>query len=400
MADGVVRVVVPDANGQDGATVKIEQIRHAFLFGCNIFKLGRCKTKAGEAAYRRHFGALLNYATLPFYWWGYEREQGKPDHQRTEQIAKWCRAHGVTMKGHPLVWNHNEPAWLPDDVEEVKTLQLGRVSDCVRRFRGKIDVWDVVNEVTHFDRPDFLERAPKLGKLWQKYGRAEFPAMAFVEARKANPDATLLINDYRSDEAYAETVISKLVDEHGKRLYDVIGIQSHMHGGAWPTEQIWEVCERFAKFGVPLHFTETTILSGQRGWDLKKKKEVEEWKSTAAGEEYQAEEVARFYTVLFSHPAVEAVTWWDFTDQNAWQGAPAGFLREDMTPKPAYEELMRLIKGKWWTKETLTTDEKGEARFRGFLGRYKASVRVDGKTRVKSFELTKQGPNNVVIRVE
>ena len=52
------------------------------------------------------------------------------------------------------------------------------------------------------------------------------------------------------------------MDEAGKPLYDVIGIQSHMHGGTW-AGRTWEVCERFAQFGMPLHFTETTIVSAQ-----------------------------------------------------------------------------------------------------------------------------------------
>ena len=76
----------------------------------------------------------------------------------------------------------------------------------------------------------------------------------------------LLINDYRTDPAY-ERVIEQLVDEKGKRLYDVIGIQSHMHGGVWSNGQIWKVCQEFSRFGVPLHFTETTILSGERVWE-------------------------------------------------------------------------------------------------------------------------------------
>ena len=82
-------------------------------------------------------------------------------------------------------------------------------------------------------------------------------------------------------------------------------------------------------------------------------------------------QVAELYRVLFSHPAVEAVTWWDFCDQGAWQGAPAGFLRDDTTPKPSYEALKRLIKKDWWTGPLkLTTDAAGRVTFRGFLGDY------------------------------
>ena len=125
----------------------------------------------------------------------------------------------------------------------------------------------------------------------------------------------LLINDYRTDPPY-ERVIEQLVDGSGKRLYDAIGIQSHMHGGTWATARIWEVCERFSRFGAPLHFTETTILSAAPGWA-----KPNPWVTTPEGEAYQAKEVVRFYTMLFSHPAVEAITWWDFSDWHAWQVA-------------------------------------------------------------------------------
>ena len=56
--------------------VKIEQTRHAFLFGCNLFGLGKCKTAEENAAYEKRFAELLNYATLPFYWWGYDLNCG------------------------------------------------------------------------------------------------------------------------------------------------------------------------------------------------------------------------------------------------------------------------------------------------------------------------------------
>ena len=87
-----------------------------------------------------------------------------------------------------------------------------------------------------------------------------------------------------------------------------------------------------------LHRVEIRILSGDRQWEKKG-----DWPSTPEGEAYQAQEAARIYTLLFSHPAVEAITWWDFSDRQAWQHAPAGLLRSDMTPKPAYDELKKLL---------------------------------------------------------
>ncbi len=389
-ADAVISVV--DASGKPvpGAKVQTEQTNHAFLFGCNIYRWGRIDDEKLEAAYRDRFAELLNYATVAFYWPSYERQRGKPDHPYAKRVAQWCKEHNIATKGHPLAWNYSDPAWLPDDPDEIYRLQLARIDDCVKRFAGLIDRWDVVNEATHFDRKDFIERrAPKFSAMWKKYGRIEFTRACFVEARKANPKATLLINDYRTDPAY-EGIIKGLVDADGRRLYDVIGIQSHMHGGAWSNEKIWEVCERFAKFGVPLHFTETTILSGHRGW---RGPADGEWASTPDGEKYQAREVVRFYTMLFSHPTVEAITWWDFSDQGSWKRAPAGFIRKDMTPKPAYDELKKLIKGKWWTKKTIETDKDGKATFRGFLGDYRVTVTAGDKTETKDFVLARDKDN-------
>ena len=394
-ADAAIAVL--DAQGKPvaGAKIDVEQTRHAFLFGCNIFVWDGVPDEKLQTAYRERFAALLNYATLPYYWPMYEPDRGQPQHDRSQRIARWCQEHGILTKGHPLAWNFADPRWLPDDLDEIFRLQIARIEDCVKRFTGLIDRWDVVNEATHFDRDEFLKRAPKMTAMWQKYGQVEFTRRCFIAARKANPKATLLINDYRTDPAY-EKLIEQLVDDNGKRLYDVIGIQSHMHGGVWNNRRIWDVCQRFARFGVPLHFTETTIVSGERGYQR-----PQPWPSTPEGEQYQARETVRFYTMLFSHPAVEAITWWDFSDFRAWQQAPAGFLRRDMTPKPVYDELMKLIKGKWWTKVTATADGDGKLAFRGFLGDYKITVTAPGKQAVvQNISLRKEGPNAFTVRLE
>ena len=396
-ADVVLSVV--DASGKPvaGARVTVNQTRHAFLFGSNIFAWGRLPDERKEAAYRKHYSELLNFATLPFYWASYEAQKGQPDHQRTEQIARWCKEHEIITKGHPLAWNYADPRWLPDDSQEIRQLQMARIGDCVSRFSGLIDRWDVVNEATHFDREEFVNRrAPKHSAMWKAVGKMEFTRECFTHARKAGPRATLLINDYRTDPPY-ERVIEELVDPQGNPMYDVIGIQSHMHGGAWTTEKIWRICEKFARFDVPLHFTETTILSGKRMWQEQR---GEPWPSTPEGEEYQAREVARFYTILFSHPAVEAITWWDFADGHAWKGAPAGFLRKDMTPKPVYQELKKLIKGKWWTQAAIQTGADGKVDLRGFLGDYNVTVTTVGEKKTeRKFTLAKKDDNHWEIKL-
>lgn len=377
-----LKVLGPDGQPLPAGTdLRIRQTRHKFLFGCNIFKLGRCRTDEDNAAYGERFAGLLNFATLPFYWWTYERQKGQPADERTEEIVRWCKEHEVTTKGHPLAWNFVDPRWLAGTPEEIMQLQIERVGRCVERFKGDIGIWDVVNEATHYDRAELKRNAPKLTEAIARIGIGEYVRRAFKAARQANPQATLLINDYRTDPPYADNVIAELKGEGGRPMYDVIGIQSHMHGAYWGAARAWEVCERFARFNVPLHFTETTVVSGP--------KQESGWTTTPEGEQRQAEHVADFYTVLFSHPAVEAITWWDFSDQDAWQRAPAGLVRSDMSPKPAYERLHDLIKGKWWTKTEARTASGATVPFRGFLGHYEVEARQGDRRFAGQFVLDK-----------
>jgi len=246
---------------------------------------------------------------------------------------------------------------------------LARIARIVASFRGDVDVWDVFNEATVASR---FENA--VGRWVQARGAAERVAEALRLARAANPAAELLYNDFNVSPAFEE-LIGQLRDCGA--TCDAIGIQSHMHKGAWSTEKTWQTCETYARFGLPLHFTETTILSGRLKADEDNDwhRRHTDWVTTPEGEARQLEQGRRFYTLLFSHPAVDAVTWWDFSDRQAWQGAPAGLLRNDMSLKPLAEWLFNAFHEKWTTCATTRADAGSVAAFRGFFGTY--AVRIE-----------------------
>jgi len=386
MGDGAITVRGANGAKLPGARVRIEQTRHEFLFGCNIFMFGRLRDAASQEQYNERFAQLLNYATLPFYWPQYEQERGQPAHERTEKTADWCVAHGIKCKGHPLVWDFADPRWLPQDFEEIRRLSHERVSDCIRRFAGRIDIWDVVNEPTHLGR-----FGTRLGEWAKSLGPVPYVRQHLETARAAGPRATLLVNDYRTDPPYYQ--ILDQLRAGGKLMFDAIGIQSHMHREVWPLERVWRVCDTYARLGLPIHFTETTIVSGPfLGIDPNRRTNRadggEMWgETTAELEAKQAEQAEKFYTALFAHPAVEAITWWDFSDAGAWKRAAAGWLRKDMSPKPAYDRLKELIKGRWWSKQEVKTDGNGQADIRLFYGDYQAVVSLpNGAEFKKTFE--------------
>lgn len=360
-----------------GQEVQVQQLRHKFLFGANwgectfAWVNGELQGAAIEQAERRNeaFLRLFNQATLPFYWGRFEPERGKPDTERLRTLAQWYVGHGCTVKGHPLCWHTLTANWLLDmRPEQILQAQLARIEREVTAFAGLIDQWDVVNEAVImpvFDRYD-----NGITRLCKAMGRIELIRAVFEAARAANPKATLLLNDFDVSPAFDILVEGCL---EASIAIDMIGIQSHMHQGYWGVERTQRVLENFERFNLPIAFTETTLISGAlmppEITDLNDY-QVEQWPSTPEGEQRQAEETVLHYKTLLAHPAVQAITWWDITDGH-WLKAPSGLLRSDQTPKPAYEALLKLIKGEWWLPPTtMTTDKQGQIHLTGFLGDY------------------------------
>ena len=60
-----------------------------------------------------------------------------------------------------------------------------------------------------------------------------------------------------------------------------------------------------------------------------------------------------------------------------------------MTPKPAYERLHDLIKGKWWTKAEARTGAGATVPFEGFLGSYEVEAEQGDRRLTGRFVLDK-----------
>jgi GH35 family endo-1,4-beta-xylanase len=388
---GTTTITVLDAQGRPaaGREVRIEQRRHAFGFGNIGFDLlemiGGPAPEGADAVpafggtttldptrYAAQWLRLFNTATLPFYWGRYEPVRGRTDRDRLMRTARWLVDRGVTVKGHPLVWHTSQPPWLLGlRPAEVEALLRARIRDLVAGFAGTIDLWDAINEAVIM--PVFANGENGITPLAAARGSVGMVRLAVEEARAAHPSARLVLNDFDLSPAY-EHLIEEVL-EAGIRL-DAIGLQTHMHKGYRGETEVLETVDRFARFGLPIQMTETTLVSGHplpaHIVDLNDYV-VDSWPSTPDGEERQAQEVERHYRSLFGHPAVESITYWGLTDAGAWLGAPGGLVRADGSEKPSYAVLDRLVNEEWhFPATTLRLDDAGRAEVHGPRGEYVA----------------------------
>ena len=185
-------------------------------------------------------------------------------------------------------------------------------------------------------------------------------------AREADPTAFRVVNNCCLWAEYAATRMtndapldrpSRTPIEYMKALrdqkvdYDACGLQMYCPGR--DMLEIERHMERFAALGKPIHVTELGIPSANdtrtlgtyedRGKTIPYPIDAV-WHGTDWSEQIQADWVEQFYTLCFSMPQVEAVTWWDFTDPGYMPNG--GYLNRDLHPKPSYDRLLKLI-GQW-----------------------------------------------------
>ena len=370
------RLHIIDAKGNPVSNKKLQlkQTNHEFLFGCGAFDTIPYvnPSKEEDIAFLKDrvdkWLDIYNYGTLPFYWGRFEPTEGQPETESRMNAAKFLNSHQVKVKGHPLCWHTVCADWLMKyDNKTILQKQLQRIARDVTDFKGVIDMWDVINEVVIMPIFDKYDNA--VTRICKDMGRVALIKEVFAAAKEANPNGIFLLNDFNTSISY-EILIDGCL-EAGVPI-TAIGIQSHQHQGYWGAEKLEQVLERYEHFGLPIHFTENTLVSGTlippEIEDLNDF-QVEEWPSTPELEERQKNQMEEMYRILFAHPQVEAITGWDFAD-GAWLNAPSGVIRKDNSLKPSYHMLKKLIKEEWWTDCEICTDENGYVEVEGFKGDY------------------------------
>lgn len=406
---GNARLSFVDKDGREikNVSVRAEQLDHDFKFGANCFMLDQLETTEKNAQYKDAFAGVFNLATIPFYWDTLEPVKGHPRFAKDSEFiyrrppidtcVEFCEENGITPKAHCLNYDRFAPAWLHDDKAEIQRYLVKRFSELSERYGGRVPGWEVTNEllcsngVTDFYwDPDNME--------WSFNTARRF----FIANELIVNEAASIWDGVRHTRSPYYMMLERAFSKGAP--IDAIGFQYHsfFHSSSeadqaqyrYDPVNLYGVLDTYTAFNRPFQITEITLP---------------QYFDTDADRDIQAELLRDSYSVFFSHPNMEAVIYWNLADGYAWSAKPGdmnagenyfrgGLINFDMSKKPAYNELRRLIKEEWHTSAIAKTGESdSHSAFRGFYGNYDLEISHDGNICHKQVHLTKHSRNEFKI---
>ncbi len=227
--------------------------------------------------------------------------------------------------------------------EELLERMREHIHTVVGRYRGKIRVWDVVNEAVADGGTNVLRNS-----LWLEIIGPDFIAKAFEFAHEADPDAILRYNDYGLENPAKRRKLISLIKSLQEQKVPVHALGSQAHVNVSTTfETMDQSLAELATLGLPIHITEldvTSAVGGQRGFgaDIADNAESTQGGLVSDADRRLAEAYAGIFRAFLNHRQhLEMVVFWGPNDANSWraQGRPLLF-DGDSEPKPAFHAVI------------------------------------------------------------
>ena len=265
------------------------------------------------------------------------------DFEQADKVVDWAIRHGMKVKGHVLVWHVTSPIRLLEQLtpEQVREELRRHIFTVMGHFRGRIKVYDVVNESL---APD----GSLAHNFFYKTLGPSYIEDSFRWAHEADPSATLLYNDNKVEgigSSKAEGFYRLLLDLKKKGVpVHGCGMQAHWNAAGsganlCPTpRQLKAQIHRLGELGLTVNLSEMDVRVSQLS--------QQELRPVAQSQIYHD-----MVAAALSEPACDGIWLWGFTDRHTWvthfyyDDEPL-ILDEHYARKPAYfglrEALMTL----------------------------------------------------------
>jgi endo-1,4-beta-xylanase len=353
-----------DVNGEQ--TLREAADAHGLLVGTAV-RPAQLSEEAYASTLAREFNMLEPEDALK--WEVVHPEQQSFDFSQADQVVEFAIRNKMKVRGHTLVWHHQNPKWLSQGnftSHELAQLLEQHIKTVVGHYRGKILAWDVVNEAFDElhpgtlrstiwrDQPgiatasSFEPRAASNLARSELEARSPQQAYSYIErcfrwAHEADPHALLFYNEAEAETMNAKSdAIYAMVHDFRQRgvPIDGVGFQMHIANLHADVASISANINRFTALGVQVHITEMDVAlpvdanGNARPEDL----------------QLQADIYREIATACVSHPGCTAIQTWGFTDKYSWIGSHAKHAQGAALPfdrnyraKPAYLALRNTL---------------------------------------------------------
>ncbi len=313
----------------------------SFLIGCAVDPtVINGSTPEAEALLLKHFNAISPENQLKPEW--IHPEPGVWNFKEADEYVAYAKEHDLWVLGHTLCWHNQTPEffWYREDgqpksrEELIETMRV-YIEAVAGRYNGKVDAWDVVNEIIG-EKGEYREKG------WVKaFGGDGYEVVrnAFIFADRYAPDCELYYNDFnvwRPEHVNGIVTMVKRLQSEGIRI-DGVGIQAHWGLNFPKTEYVEHAIDTLASLGVKVMITELDIdvlpltkegqIIGQSMSEPQFQLEefeifLDPYKDGMPAE--VAKQLENRYAELFRifnsrRDKIDRVTFWALTDDRSWK---------------------------------------------------------------------------------
>lgn len=185
------------------------------------------------------------------------------DFRNLDAVFAFADENDMPVRVQHLLWGDEK--WLPDWLkngnftrEQLLAIINNHIATVGARYKGKVREYTVVNEA-------FSRKLKTGGNLdwWGERLGYDYIDTAFLAARKADPNAILILNDFGNE---TKGDISNLMYDYIKDAkargipIDALGMQMHISGTNAPSkEEVMSNMKRFTELGVKIYITEFDV---------------------------------------------------------------------------------------------------------------------------------------------
>jgi endo-1,4-beta-xylanase len=286
--------------------------------------------------------------------------EGLYDWSRPDGLIARFEKEGLQVRAANIIWAvDSHPDWLtelskkgmqnPEAYKDQFTkIMREYIKAAVTRYKGKFKDWVLLNEL--LDAQGNLDQ----NNFWVKIIGSDIAKIAIQEARNADPNISIVINDYpmlwndkKTDGMV--TWIGQLKQQGLLTDKDALGIQAHdsllnpkWRNMASAKDELKSTLRRFAQLGIHIRITELDLFDVMSDDAKTREKKAEIYKTIIEScFEINAE---------FGYPVIDNITTWGIKNDESWQYYVKGknfgyplYFDKDFNPEPAFYSMLQVF---------------------------------------------------------